>query len=535
MDGLSEAERNWALYYETFLKTRYSMLGAQAQAKETVDFLQQLELGAYEAPSDTLWQVMLWMVNQTRFSTEGLRKAPGRYVRESATQRTWGNLAADVSFLYGAGASGDPRFADVSLAQPAKVAARLIWIFAPSFTEIVPAGFRAGAAPPFARTGEERPAGASKEDVAEAVRKAMREEVRRTGESPPSPKAEAAVADAIRQMTDVLKNLSKQTGSPGITPEQIREAVAAGVRIGLAGTRPPPVPPPVSVPPPFVPQAPPAAAAEFHAAARNIQQQNLFGATVRPVEQAPPSLAAQLEDKYRPVFLNQVIGNAKAVEVLQAAALTGGFGKAYLVVGPSGVGKTSTVAAAIRDYLLTIPAGGGRELFNPRPPPENPTMGIDPAVLFRRTAMQVTARGGIASLFGELGKFASLQLRPGVRRFVILDDVQDFTERQQLDLHSLTESYPRVTFFFVANKANFSTAVLSRLMRVVFSAPEREAVVARLVEIIEQEGFPFPDAIATAKQVVGRLGIPDFRQAIIALANEVNLLRLRQMEAPAHG
>jgi len=405
------------------------------------------------------------------------------------------------------GAQVAAKFADIDVTDYVRAAARMIGTFAPSFVDVIPAQYRLEAYPPGSRP-------------------------------PPSTTQHIEVNVPMEEIRAEVRGLGEQLG------EQVQAGLIAGFD-KIAATLPQlvrnvPAPAPVYVPPPApapVPTTEPAPFAGFEpgtlgAPPKTSSQRDLFGTKVvaAPVQatlgQPLPPLAQNLEDKYRPLFLEDVLGNSTNVSVLRGAAQTGNFGKLYLVTGRPGIGKTSAVIASIRDYLLPRQGAFGTQLFNPNYSPSSPTFGIAPNELLYVNALSLVTRGGPAALIGDLAKFTKTLPYPGLRSFVVVDDVTKFNKDQQAILLPLTERYPRTTFFFIANDADYIDALESRARHLRWGTPEPEEIAARLVTIIRNENLPFPDPLKEAQRIVNGLGRNrEFRQAIIQLAADVTELQ----------
>jgi hypothetical protein len=361
------------------------------------------------------------------------------------------------------------------------------------------------------------------------------------------------IHEAPPQPTIVRPHIEIPPAPPGPSAKEIAEAVGAevGKRIeplpgaieaafirALARGQafiPPVAPPPAPAPParapegvtpvaPTVPPTPPpeGVTAPSEALGGTVQR-SLTGEVVRPrgVTLTPVELAErQLADKYRPLFLDQVLGNEDTVGVLRAAASTD-FLPLYLVTGPPGIGKTSAVLAAIRDYLLRVEAATGVRYFDPEYRVESATFGIDPQVLHYENADVVVRRGGVPALLGRISEFQRTgRLVTQARKFFILDDFTKFTEDQQNVLLPLGEKYPRSTVFFVANTPSYIPALESRAKVLRFKSPPEELIIARLLEIMRNEGMTFPDPVDVAQRIVSSLGFQkEFRKAVIELAS----------------
>ena len=392
--------------------------------------------------------------------------------------------------------TNDPRFTDIGVTDVNRGAARMIGTFAPSFVDVIPEEWRMEALPPVARPPK---VGAPTVHVTVPTAE-IREEISKLGEEL-----------GVRVESGLVAGFDKLTAT---LPILIRG-------MGVAAAPFPPPSPPVQVPQP-VAAGVPLTEAEIP---RTGIQRTIFGERVAPPPRpgaAPSGLAQQLEDRYRPLFLRDVVGNSSNVAILRGAATSGNWGKLYLFTGRPGVGKTSAALASVRDYLLDRQGAFGTALFNPIYSPLSPTFGISPQVLLYANALDLLRRGGTSALIGDVAKFTRTLGLPGLKRFVILDDVTRFDKNQQQVLLPLTERYPNTVFMFLANDAQYIDALESRARHLRWSSPEPEEVELRLITIIQNENLPFPDAVQEAREIVSSLGlVRDFRQAIVRLAADV--------------
>jgi hypothetical protein len=479
----------------------FRLRASQTQGGDIRRVLQLLESRniSFGSPEAT-WAIIAEMVRQTLaglLQTERIHNFPG-----GTSQRTRREFPLTPSMvLLG---RDDPFNADLGTTNVNGWAARLIGRFAPSFVDVIPELYRSEATPPGVRPP---PMATPRVEVTlptEQIAQAIGEQVSKLGEQL-GEKVEAGLVTGFDKLTASLPVIFRAYGmAPGAAPA--------------------PRPSPTLIPPetPTVSQVPPAVPTEVP---RTGVQQNLFGERAprqRPAG-ATTGLAQQLEDKYRPLFLDDVIGNAANVAILRGAAMNNSFQKSYLVTGPPGIGKTSAVIAAIRDYLLERQAAVGTTLFNPKYSPESPTFGVDGAVLLYRNAFDVQRLGGVSKLLGDIGVFVRKLPYPGTRQFAVIDDVTKFNADQQKVLLPLTERFPKTTFFFIANDDNYLDAFEDRGTRLRWTTPTPEQIQLRLVEIIRNEDLPFPDPVDEARRITESVGMRrSFRQAIIRLASDVN-------------
>jgi hypothetical protein len=494
--------------YQTWLNAARYVLGgdfnkraAQTMGGDIRRLLQLVESGsALPGSPEQMWELIREMTRLTLLSLQ--RDIQYYQTRGQSAEFGVGGRAPESypisvsNVLFG---RTDPRYEDIGLSEVNKAAARLIGTFARRFVDVIPEPFRIEATPPGFRA--QRPTEAPPITVNFPVEE-VRAEIKGLGEEL-TQRVEQGLSAGFDKITAYLPILVR----------------------GATG----PAPPPAAPVPPAPAPAPGGAPGGPSEAPVTRAQRTLFGERIAPTGgvAAPPTLAQQLEDRYAPLVLDDVIGNRENVDLYRAASQTGNFGKLYLVTGPPGIGKTTSSVAAVRNYLLNI---GAANLFNPRGGNEANNFGIDPGILLYRDASYVGSHGGIPALFGDMERFErTLSLQGGaIRKFIIVDDVTRFNEGQQEQLLGKTRGYPRTTFFFNANSSNYIPALESSATVIKWRVPLPVEVEARLVDIIEHERFPFPDPVQEARSIVeGMRPSIDFRQAIIRLANDASRLGAR--------
>eukprot|EP01071_Lankesteria_metandrocarpae_P005126 Lankesteria_metandrocarpae@DN3873_c0_g1_i2.p1 len=202
-------------------------------------------------------------------------------------------------------------------------------------------------------------------------------------------------------------------------------------------------------------------------------------------------------EKYRPVHLDDVVGNEGALLRLRSVAQLGNMPN-LLLAGPPGTGKTSSVTCLARALL------GAR---------------------FNDGVIELNASDdrGIETVRDTIKTFAkkAIDLPNGRHKIVILDECDSMTEAAQQALRRLMELHSDTTRFALA--CNQSTKVIepiqSRCAILRFSRVRDDAVLMRIKYICEAEDIKYlPQGLDTL--VLGAEG--DMRNAINNLQATVN-------------
>eukprot|EP01071_Lankesteria_metandrocarpae_P005127 Lankesteria_metandrocarpae@DN3873_c0_g1_i3.p1 len=170
-------------------------------------------------------------------------------------------------------------------------------------------------------------------------------------------------------------------------------------------------------------------------------------------------------EKYRPVHLDDVVGNEGALLRLRSVAQLGNMPN-LLLAGPPGTGKTSSVTCLARALL------GAR---------------------FNDGVIELNASDdrGIETVRDTIKTFAkkAIDLPNGRHKIVILDECDSMTEAAQQALRRLMELHSDTTRFALA--CNQSTKVIepiqSRCAILRFSRVRDDAVLMRIKYICEAE------------------------------------------------
>ncbi|KAJ8099262.1 P-loop containing nucleoside triphosphate hydrolase protein [Lipomyces tetrasporus] len=226
------------------------------------------------------------------------------------------------------------------------------------------------------------------------------------------------------------------------------------------------------------------AAAKFPLATANVKSSGADGTELPWVE------------KYRPVFLDDIVGNTETIERLKIIARDGNMPH-VIISGMPGIGKTTSILCLARTLLG-----------------ENYKEGV--------LELNASDERGVDVVRNRIKAFAQkhVNLPPGRQKIVILDEADSMTAQAQQALRRTMEIYASTTrFAFACNQSNKIIEPLqSRCAILRYSRLTDQQVVRRLKEIIDAEGVKYSDD-GLAALVFSAEG--DMRQAVNNLQSTV--------------
>ncbi|KAH7152342.1 replication factor C subunit 4 [Dactylonectria estremocensis] len=194
-------------------------------------------------------------------------------------------------------------------------------------------------------------------------------------------------------------------------------------------------------------------------------------------------------EKYRPVFLDDVVGNTETIERLKIIAKEGNMPH-VIISGMPGIGKTTSVLCLARQLLGDS---------------------------YKEAVLELNASDerGIDVVRNRIKGFAQkkVTLPPGRQKLIILDEADSMTSGAQQALRRTMEIYSNTTrFAFACNQSNKIIEPLQSRCAILRYAKLTDAqVVKRLLQIIEAENVEYSDD-GLAALVFSAEG--DMRQAI---------------------
>ncbi|KAK9447791.1 P-loop containing nucleoside triphosphate hydrolase protein [Limtongia smithiae] len=201
-------------------------------------------------------------------------------------------------------------------------------------------------------------------------------------------------------------------------------------------------------------------------------------------------------EKYRPVYLNDIVGNSETIERLKMIAKDGNMPH-LIISGMPGIGKTTSILCLARQLLG-----------------ENYREGV--------LELNASDERGVDVVRNRIKTFAQkhVSLPPNRHKIVILDEADSMTAQAQQALRRTMELYaPTTRFAFACNQSNKIIEPLqSRCAILRYARLSDVQVLQRLKEIVDAEHVAYNDA---GLQALIFSAEGDMRQAINNLQSTV--------------
>ncbi|KEY81427.1 DNA replication factor C subunit Rfc4 [Aspergillus fumigatus] len=176
---------------------------------------------------------------------------------------------------------------------------------------------------------------------------------------------------------------------------------------------------------------------------------------------APPDYELPWVEKYRPIFLDDIVGNTETIERLKIIAKDGNMPH-VIISGMPGIGKTTSVLCLARQLL---------------------------GEAYKEAVLELNASDerGISRIKGFAQK--KVTLPPGRHKIVILDEADSMTPGAQQALRRTMEIYSSTTrFAFACNQSNkIIEPIQSRCAILRYARLTDAQVVKRLKQICDAE------------------------------------------------
>jgi replication factor C subunit 2/4 len=202
-----------------------------------------------------------------------------------------------------------------------------------------------------------------------------------------------------------------------------------------------------------------------------VQTTNYHGIVQFTISQLIPANICCRVEKYRPVYLDDVVGNTETIERLKIIAKDGNMPH-MIISGMPGIGKTTSILCLARQLLGDA---------------------------YKEAVLELNASDerGIDVVRNRIKGFAQkkVTLPPGRQKLVILDEADSMTSGAQQALRRTMEIYSATTrFAFACNQSNKIIEPLQSRCAILRYARLTDAqVVRRVMQVCEAENVQYSD------------------------------------------